>query len=134
MGIDDPVFGIHARALQLWNRRTEVLAANIANADTPHYKARDLSFSQVLESAASQPLKMATTHARHQAQANAASADAGTLLYRMPHQPAADGNSVEVDVEQAQFADNALRYQTSLRFLSGRINSLRHAISGGQGR
>ncbi|MEM7082013.1 MAG: flagellar basal body rod protein FlgB [Pseudomonadota bacterium] len=122
----DPILGIHAKALSMWGRRTEVLAANIANADTPNYKARDIDFQAALGRA--KQIDMHTTHASHQRQARLH--DDAALMYRTPLHPSLDGNSVEADVEQAKFGENALRYQASLRFLSGRVKSLRAAISG----
>lgn len=128
MGIDfNQAVKVHARALELRSRRTEALAANLANADTPNYKARDLDFKQAINSAldAAQPLK--TTHTAHlQAPMN----QPGKMLYRMPTQMSLDGNSVDVEREKAVFAENALQYQASLRFMSGRIQGLLGAIKG----
>lgn len=126
--LNDTVFGPHAKALSLWSRRTEVLAANIANADTPQYKARDVDFSQVLAGTARTRLPMQATHARHLGPSGTAAG--GDLMYRVPRQPSLDGNTVEADVEHAEFTQNALRYQASLRFLNGRVQSLRAAIRG----
>lgn len=121
------LFGIHEQALTMRVRRNEVLANNIANADTPHFKARDLDFRQAL-SEQSGRLRLARTSSRHLSEP--ASGPAGELLYRVPMQPSLDGNTVEADVEQAAFAENAIQYQASLMFLSGRINGLRSAITG----
>lgn len=126
---NDPIFGIHAQALAIYGRRNEVLAANIANADTPNYKARDLDFASVLGQTSEGSLKLTTTHAGHMS-ANGGRTGSGELLYRVPHQPSLDGNSVEADVEQAEFGENALRYQVALRFVSGSVNKMRAAISG----
>ncbi|NNF17072.1 MAG: flagellar basal body rod protein FlgB [Gammaproteobacteria bacterium] len=129
----DPILGIHAQALTLWGRRNEVLAANIANSDTPNYKARDIDFAATLGRTRANSLQMTTTHSAHQSVGGAGSAAGrnGELLYRIPHQPSLDGNTVEADVEQAKFGENALRYQASLMFISGRMRSLRAAIAGG---
>lgn len=128
----DPIFGPHAAALSLWGRRTQILAANIANADTPNYKARDVDFKAVLSRASGRDgMRLHTTHGAHLAVGGRAGAAGGAeLQYRIPHQPALDGNSVEADVEQAAFAENALHYQASLMFISGRLRGLRAAISG----
>ncbi|MEM6639216.1 MAG: flagellar basal body rod protein FlgB [Pseudomonadota bacterium] len=127
----DPIFGPHAAALGVWRQRNEILAANIANADTPNYKARDLDFKTLLaerHAATSGPrVNMITTHKDHLSPTRSWSTD---LMYRLPMQPALDGNTVEADVEQAEFASNALRYQASLRFLNGRVSSLKAAIAG----
>ncbi len=113
MTINDPVFGVHPAAMQLQRRRMELIAANIANADTPGFQARDLDFRQVLAST--------------QAGAGAAAADPA---YRVAVQPSADGNTVDTQIEQAQFADAALRYQASLQFLDARIKGLLTAFTG----
>lgn len=126
---NDKIFGPHAQALGLWSRRNEILAANIANADTPNYKARDVDFAGVLAAQGGTRLRMTTTAAGHLQHGGAASTD-GELKYRVPRQPSLDGNSVEADVEHAEFTQNALRYQASLRFLTGRVHSMRAAISG----
>ena len=126
----DPIFGNHAAAISVWSQRNEVLASNIANADTPNYKARDIDFKSVLAGTAQSNLSMTTTNAGHLPMDASFAADQ-SMLYRMPSQPSLDGNTVESDVEQAEFSKNALRYQASLRFINGRVSSLRAAISGG---
>jgi len=125
----DPLFGIHADALQLQRRRMELLAANIANADTPGYRARDLDFQKLL-SAAQQPASAspALTQPGHLALDDAAVSSA--TVYRVPMQPAVDGNTVDTQVEQSQFAQSALQYQASLSFIDGRLRSLISAITG----
>lgn len=122
------IFGIHEQALMLRAHRTEVLAANMANADTPAFKARDFDFAAALTGAAAgQGRGLQATDARH---IGTASAQRPTLAYRNPFQPSRDGNTVESDLEFARFAENSIAYQASLRFLSGRISSLRMAIGG----
>lgn len=118
---------LHAQALELRSRRTEMLAANLANADTPGYRARDLDFKTTMAHAmgASQPLQ--ATHAHH---LQAPGSNAGELLYRMPSQMSLDGNTVETEQEKAAFADNALRYQVSLQFMNSRVKGLLSAIRG----
>ncbi|MFZ1830903.1 MAG: flagellar basal body rod protein FlgB [Candidatus Competibacteraceae bacterium] len=128
MGISfDRALRLHSQALKLRSQRTEIMAANLANADTPDYKARDLDFKEAMASAlgADRPLK--ATHAAHlQGQRN----NPGDLLYRIPTQMSLDGNSVDAEREKAVFADNALRYQASLRFLGSRVQGLMTAIKG----
>lgn len=126
----DRVFGPHAAALGLWGQRNEIIAANIANADTPGFKARDVDFKRVLAGTEAPAFRMLTTNERHLTPPGTALGD-GELLYRVPGQPALDGNTVETDVEQSEFASNALRYQASLRFINGRVSTLRAAIAGG---
>lgn len=133
MAIDDPLFGVHPAAMQLQRRRMELIAANIANADTPGFQARDVDFRQVLASTQHAVDAPVQTHAAHQggtAAAGAAPANTGGTVYRVPVQPSADGNTVDVQIEQAQFADAALRYQAGLNFLDARIKSLLTALTG----
>jgi flagellar basal-body rod protein FlgB len=122
----DKALGIHAQALVLRARRAEVIAANLANADTPNYLARDLDFQALLVSAQERG-SLQVTHIRH---LQAPGGNPGELLYRVPIQPAIDGNTVEDEQEKAAFADNALRYQASLRLLGGHIQGLLSAIRG----
>lgn len=129
----DNYFGIHEQALSLRSQRNTVLANNIANADTPGFKARDYDFRTVLAQAGGQGAgidQVRATHSRHIGGAGAGN-DPGALLYRVPLQPAQDGNTVESDREQAAFAENAVRYQASLQFLSNRINSMINVLKGG---
>ncbi|MDQ2695057.1 MAG: flagellar basal body rod protein FlgB [Pseudomonadota bacterium] len=116
----------HARALLLRGGRAEILAANLANADTPNYLAQDLDFQAVLAGVQGQGRLAATDPAHRQAPGG----NAGDVLYRVPTQPAIDGNTVDADVEKAAFAANALRYQASLQLLGGRIKGLLAAIRG----
>jgi flagellar basal-body rod protein FlgB len=125
--IIDRAFGVHAEALQLRARRGELLASNLANADTPNYKARDMDFRNVLR-AAQADTALATTHAGHlHAQGGVSRMQ---TLYRVPSHASLDGNTVDTQIEQAEFAENAVRYRTSLRFLSGKVNGLMKAIKG----
>lgn len=124
----DPLFGIHAQALQIQRRRMELLAGNIANADTPGFKARDLDFGAALTQAMSGSGPLDTSHSAHLQSASGA-ADP-TLMYRVPMQPSVDGNTVDMQTEQAAFMDSAMHYQASLSFLDGRLKSLLTAITG----
>ena len=121
----DPVFGIHAQALQLQRQRMEVLAANIANADTPGYQAKDLDFAAALADAQQASPPTAPGHLSLNA-----GGDAAARLYRVPTQPSADGNTVELQVEQAKFADASLHYKASLSFMDSKIRTLMTAITG----
>ena len=126
----DSIFGIHERALYAAADRVGVLATNIANADTPNFKARDYDFAAVLAgTSAGDGLALTRTHVGHLpvASGGAASAD---LKYRIPYQPSLDGNTVEAPVEQAKFAENAVRFQTSLDFINRRIATLQTALTG----
>jgi len=127
----DSYLGVHAEALKVQGRRMEVLANNLANADTPNYKARDIDFRTALASAGSAdaPVHLKTTDAKHLSVDP--TADGGSeLKYRVPLQPSLDGNTVDAQQEQAAFADNTVRYQATLTFLSARIKSLMTAITG----
>ncbi len=122
----DAALGIHARALELRSQRAEVIAANLANADTPNYLARDVDFHAALARAQGGGA-MTATDPRH---LQAPGSGAGELKFRVPTQPAVDGNTVDTQHESAAFAENALHYQGSLRLLNGRIRSLISAIRG----
>lgn len=107
---------VHEEALRLRMKRFELLAANIANADTPRYKARDIDFSVELERAMGSGQKfagMTTTSARHLEGRPATQSE--DLLYRLPMQSSMDGNTVEMDVERVAFAQNAVRMQFSIQ-------------------
>ncbi|MCC6207066.1 MAG: flagellar basal body rod protein FlgB [Gammaproteobacteria bacterium] len=125
----DDAFGIHAKALETFGRRAEVLAGNMANADTPGYKARDIDFKSVLGGVMKNELPMAKSASGHLAVSDRGQSN-GELLYRVPLQPSADGNTVDMQKEQAEFAQNAIRYQTSVSFLDGTIKNLLSAIRG----
>jgi flagellar basal-body rod protein FlgB len=126
----------NATALLLRSERTRVLASNIANADTPNYKARDFDFRAALEQATGVTRAAAadaTTLARTRQGHITAGGGAGphpTLLYRTPTQTALDANSVDLDTERAAFADNTVRYEASLRFINAQIKTLMTAING----
>jgi flagellar basal-body rod protein FlgB len=123
----DQLFGVHAQALQLRARRGELIASNLANADTPNYKARDLDFRHALDNAQS-ATAMQATHASHITHTNASGHT--STLYRVPNQSSLDGNTVDTQLEKAKFSENAVRYQTTLRFLNGKISGLMKAIKG----
>lgn len=129
--------GYQAQALQLYAERGRVLASNIANADTPNYKARDFDFQKALAeatsapaaaSASQAPVAMARTAAGHLG--TAAAAPAPALLYRQPLQSSVDGNTVDVDSERANFAQNSVRYEATLRFMNAQIKQMMTAING----
>ena len=131
----DKHLGVHAQALTLRSQRTELLAANLANADTPGYKARDIDFRQAMARAAGETptsgVHLSTTQAGHIG--GAASADATgspDLKFRTPLAPALDGNTVDTQLEQSAFAENAVRYQATLTFLNNKFRGLLTAIMG----
>ena len=122
-------------ALDLRVQRSEALASNIANADTPNYKARDFDFAATLRSkinggkVANAPLQLMRTAAQHFA-GTSGSTGGVDLKYRIPAQSSIDGNTVELDAELTQFTNNAVRYQADLTFVGGQIRGLQSAISG----
>ncbi len=127
----------NAAALLLRSERSRVLAGNLANADTPNYKAQDFDFRQALENAtglqrANAPAPAARTHAGH-LPAGGLGSGSPVLQYRTAPQSSLDGNTVDMDLERANFADNTVRYEASLRFLNGQIRTLMLAINGQQG-
>ncbi len=122
--------GVHEPALHLRAKRAQILASNLANINTPNYKARDIDFTAALKSARSGPgaRSMHVTHAMHiQPEKFIIGSE---LKYRNPYQDSLDGNTVEHQVEMAAFSDNAMRYMANLRILSGKFNTLRTAIKG----
>lgn len=126
----DNAFGIHEQAVTLRQQRAELLAGNLANADTPGYKAKDLDFKAALSAAQSKQsgMSLAQTSEGHMAASLGLHPAAG---FRNPDQPdTGDGNSVDVQVERNLFLQNALEYQTSLQFLGGKIKGLMTAIKG----
>ncbi|MDH2431329.1 flagellar basal body rod protein FlgB [Pokkaliibacter plantistimulans] len=129
----DQALGIHADALLYRAKRAEVLANNLANADTPNFKARDLDFSAFLDRAneAASSVTLRQTNAMHFA-GEAGSMMDDQLLYRVPVQPAVDGNTVDPEVEKSNFMENAMDYQASFMFLNKKFVGLSNAIKGGQ--
>lgn len=132
MSVLDRYLGIHAVALRVRAQRTELLANNLANADTPNFKARDIDFRSVLAAAGSTnaTLPMVATQSGHIATSSTAVGGVPELKYRTPLAPSLDGNTVDVQLEQAAFAENAVRYQATLSFLNGKFRSLLAAITG----
>lgn len=128
--------GIHEQALLLRGKRTEVLASNIANVDTPGYKARDFDFRSVLQARVGESgdgmngaLRLSSGHARHLSGFGAA-AGSDMLSYRVATQPSVDGNTVDEQVENAAFARNALEHQASFEFLNRKFLGLMKALKG----
>lgn len=128
----DNALRFHQTALNLRADRQALLAANIANADTPDYKAQDINFSASLQGAllgrVSQPIALSVTRDRHLA----ARGTAGLPLqqYRDEDQANVDGNNVNMDVERAAFAENSVQYEASLTFINGLLRTMQQAVSG----
>lgn len=117
MALEDTLFGVHGKALALRSQRLNLLASNIANAGTPGYRARDIDFDAALKAATQQG--NSTMKAMEDA-----------MGYRVPLQPSLDGNTVELSTEQTLFAENAVKYRTTLSFLEGRINTITRSLKG----
>ena len=124
----DTALGIEPKALAFREKRSEILAANLANADTPNFKARDLDFKSVLKQSLASGVSMERTHAGHIAPQQ--QLFGANLMYRNPSQVSLDGNTVEDHVEQAKYAENAVRYQASLQFINGKFSGLMAALRG----
>lgn len=128
----DNAFAFQEKALALRGYRQQLLASNIANADTPNYKAMDVNFSKALSEAQGGmggSIELAATSPGH------LTGGSGTALgikpmYRTAVQPSIDGNTVDMNVEQAQFSDNSLHYLTTLQFINGKIQSTLLALKG----
>lgn len=138
MGLSlNSIFGLHETALYLRSRRAELLASNLANADTPNFKARDIDFRAAMAQAGATGNKLAgagprgpleVTNARHLQPSG--TVDGAQTLYRNPLQASLDGNTVEPQSEMAEYMDNAVRYQATLRFINGKVKGLMTAITG----
>jgi flagellar basal-body rod protein FlgB len=126
MDVFKSAFGIHERALGVRSQRMEVLARNIANADTPNYKAQDVDFKAMLKEAKTEYLT--ATNDKHYAGIQEGP-DNG-MRFRTPFNSSFDGNTVEMNVEQAQYGKAASDYQATLQFLENRIGGLRKALRG----
>ncbi|MEE9100813.1 flagellar basal body rod protein FlgB [Pseudomonas sp. QE6] len=129
----DKALGIHQQALSFRSQRAEVLANNLANADTPNYKARDLDFASVL-AAQSDKLKNGTFNATrtnaHHIAAEGFGMGEDALKYRTPFQPSMDQNTVDEQIEQSNYAENSVQFQASFTFLNNKFKGLMNALRG----
>ncbi len=143
LGKLDDYLRFHQTALSLRAERQQLLASNIANADTPNYKARDIDFKQALQQAlkggqgnavpqvpSPVMVRTAAAHLPGKPSAAAMHPDAAAAQYRTVQQGSVDGNTVDMDTERTNFADNALRYQASVTLINGQIRSMMSAIQG----
>jgi len=135
----DKAFGLHPQGMIVREKRAEIIASNIANADTPGYKARGMDFQKVFAQATkSQSSGTAGSNSSGMTRTNDKHFDIRTEVnngidFRTPNQPdTGDGNTVDVQVERNLYLQNSLEYQASLQFLTGRIQGLKKAITGGQ--
>ena len=120
----DNYLSLHSNALQLRSQRASLIASNLANSDTPNYKAKDIDFANVLAQQTGKSLSIKTTNAAHMPNSGGGAVDAGDIKFRIPDNASLDGNTVDVQVEQGKFSENALRYQTSLTFLNRKVSGL----------
>lgn len=125
----DEALGVQARALEIRAYRAQLLATNIANADTPNYKAVDMDFREVLTKAQSGELPL-TIASGGQIQSVAGNEEKYPVMYRTPMQPSLDGNTVDTQIEQAAFTRNSIQHQAAFMFLNGRIKGILTAIKG----
>jgi flagellar basal-body rod protein FlgB len=123
----DQALGIHPQALALREKRSTLIAANLANADTPNYKARDMDFKSLLKQSMPGAPSIERTQAGHFAPQPELDA---RVMFRNPTQVSLDGNTVEEHSEQARYAENAVQYQASLRFINGGFSDLMTALRG----
>jgi flagellar basal-body rod protein FlgB len=125
---------VHQTALNLQAYRQQLLASNIANSDTPHFKSRDILFRDALDAALGrgpwgQSLPLMKTHARHLGGKPEFSPEI-FARYRTEWQSAVDGNTVDMDMERAAFAENTVHYEASITFINGLLRTMQTAISG----
>jgi flagellar basal-body rod protein FlgB len=123
--------GIYESALRLRSQRAEILSSNLANMDTPNFKARDFDFHAALDQAMSGTTTGDVRKTQeHHLPAGTAGAGVGQLFYRTPTQPSIDGNTVDEHLEHAEFMSNSLEFQTSFTLLNSRFKGLISAIRG----
>lgn len=120
MGIHfQKALGVHPMAMQLRLTRAELLSANLANVNTPNFQAKDIDFAAEMQRAKRGNGVMASSDLT-----------SSKIKYRRPYQPSLDGNTVALNVEQAEFSRNSLDYQSSLSFLNMKLTGLKQAIEG----
>lgn len=128
----DKLMGFHHKAMQVRTDKMEVISGNLANANTPGYKARDIDFKKAMASAQYQrDHNLSRTHEKH---FEGRMQTQGEIDFRIPNQPdTGDGNTVEVQTERNLFLENGMRYQAGIQFLNGKIKGMKKALAGGQG-
>lgn len=130
---NDNELNLYHQALNLRAARQELLASNVANADTPNFKARDIDFSSVLREKLSlttntTQVGLITTSSGHISTSSAGILGGDNLLYRVPLQPSADGNTVDMNMERTQFADNSIKYDVILTLIKDKFDDLSLAM------
>lgn len=125
--MDDKIFGVSERALQLCESRASLLTNNIVNSSTPHYKAKDIDFHKALQNA-QEAQTLLVTNKNHISPAN--QANGAALMYRVPMQNSLDGNTVDEEIERKNFLENAMRYQVNLTFVQNKSDQIMKAFKG----
>lgn len=120
-------FGVHAKALQVREQRSAMIANNLANIDTPNYRAKDIDFKQVLNQFSTGSVKLETSREGHLQQSDSLIM---ATKFRQNDQASLDGNTVDKDIETTEFARNAMQYQASLNFLNSKIQTVMTALKG----
>lgn len=128
----DQALNLQEQALKIHSQRQQLIASNISNADTPHYKAVDLNFAAALRRAQTTTSSLASLQTSAVGHISSPSKNlfGSQTVYRLASQPSVDGNTVEMDTERAKFAENTIRYEAAFRFLNGNIKGLLAAIQG----
>lgn len=124
----DKIFSGHEQALTVHAKRMELIGANVANADTPGFKARDIDFRQVLANAAEEGAGLRRSHSAHLALNGASDGMGAAVGYRIPTQPTMDGNTVDSHHEKTELAEASLRYESTLTFLTRKISGIKEAL------
>lgn len=128
----DNYFALQQRILQVRNQKTELMASNIANADTPGYKAKDINFNEAMEAA--HFMRSHSLNRTHDKHFEVTMVSNNELKYRVPTQPdTGDGNTVDVQLERNLFMENTMRYQATTQFLNSKISGMKKALTGGGG-
>lgn len=127
--MDNNIFGLSEKALQLCEDRSTLLTSNIVNSSTPHYKARDIDFHKALQDANQNASTLLTTNQNHISSTNQLSGGE-PIMYRIPHQMSLDGNTVDDELERKNFIENALRYQVNLTFIQSKTEQIMKALKG----
>ena len=132
MNILDNYFGLNAQSVLVRSKRAEVLAANLINADTPNYKARDIDFKNILSDSKNKMIRPVSLSSSHESHITPTSTNnyLHQTKYRIPEHSSLDGNTVNSHIEKSNFAENAVRYQISLSFLDNKIQGLISTLRG----
>lgn len=127
----DRLVGVHHKALQVRTQKMEVISGNLANANTPGYKARDINFQKAMKNASSNmsETKLVKTHDNHMSGRSSIHQD---IEFRIPDQPdTGDGNTVDVQTERNEFLNTGMRFESGLMLLNGKFKGMKKALSSG---